>query len=122
MIMCELARSPGKIIPLSGLAKKLKISSIYLIQIARPLLAADLLKSREGALGGYTLAKPAGKISVLEIFEALDGEIVSRCKSDGKKCPHCGTCKQRNIWEVLLADLKKGLAKKSLASLLAMSK
>ena len=79
LIMLELARYSGQIVPLSPLAKVLKVSSPYLRQVARSLQKADLIKSKEGAGGGYYLSRSAKEIKVLEILEALSGTIKVRC-------------------------------------------
>lgn len=117
MIMCELAKNPKKTIAVSGLAKRLGSSSVYLIQIAKPLLAAGFIKSKEGSGGGYFLAQAANKISLLDILEALDGKIATRCDSGASCCSQAGHCTQRSLWGELLNDFKKTLRRKSLASL-----
>lgn len=119
LIMFELAKNKGEISPLSPLAKKLGVSSSYLSQIANSLQQAGLIKSQEGISGGYYLARRAKEISALEILEALSGKIQARC-AHGKKeaCPHTQNCALKSAWPLLLSDIKKGLAKRSLASLL----
>lgn len=119
MIMFELAKNPNDTIPLSGIAKKMKISSIYLIQIAKLLSSADLIKSKEGARGGYFLARPAKNISILEIVEALEGKIGIRCRNKTVvNCPHSGQCELKSVWFDILTDLKGVLKNRSLASLI----
>lgn len=39
------------------------------------LVNQGILTSTRGVNGGYTLAKPAGKITLLEIVEAIDGPV-----------------------------------------------
>ena len=118
MIMCELAKRPGQVVSLSPIAKKLKISSIYLIQISQLLARAGLISSREGSQGGYVLERPASKISLLEIIEALEGGIKVRCAvASDKCCPNSEGCELRNIWTDVLGDLKSVLRDRSLASL-----
>lgn len=120
LIMLQLANFSGQVVPLSPLAKSLGVSSPYLSQIAKSLSAAGLIKSREGAGGGYYLARPAEKIKVLEILEALSGEIKVRCAhGEAKACPHFKECGLKSAWPLLLGDIKQSLAKRSLASLLA---
>ena len=41
----------------------------------RQLGTAGIVQSTRGVYGGYTLAKPANKITLLEIIEAVDGPI-----------------------------------------------
>jgi DNA-binding IscR family transcriptional regulator len=38
-------------------------------------VVADLLESMRGVSGGYKLAKPAHKITLLDIVEAVDGPL-----------------------------------------------
>ncbi|MCF7860545.1 Rrf2 family transcriptional regulator, partial [Patescibacteria group bacterium] len=119
LIMLELARYSGQIVPLSPLAKVLGVSSPYLSQVTRSLQKAGLIKSKEGAGGGYYLAMSAEKIKVLDILEALSGEIKVRCAhSSTKACPHFKECSLKSAWPLLLGDIKKSLDKRSLASLL----
>jgi len=111
MIMVELAGHPGEITSLSGLAKTMQVSGVYLIQIARSLARAGLIKSKEGAGGGYILTKPADEISLLEIMEALDGD-------GGDPKFHCHL---QGAWGAVVDDIKKVLEKKNLSSLLRMT-
>ena len=121
LIMLELAHAPQQLLSLTGLAKRLKISSVYLIQISQSLTKAGLIKSKEGAQGGYILAKPAAQISLLSIIEALEGRLKTRCSATGKKCPCLSDCQVRGAWDSILSDLKLTLKKRTLASLLKKS-
>jgi Rrf2 family protein len=119
LIMLELARYSGQILPLSPLAKVLGVSSSYLSQITKSLQDAGLVKSKEGSGGGYYLAHQPENIKVLNILEALSGEIKVRCShSKTKTCPHYKDCGLRSVWPLLLGDIKNGLAQRSLASLI----
>lgn len=119
LIMLELASCPKKTVPLSPLAKALGVSSSYLSQVSKSLQEAKLIKSREGAGGGYYLARKPEDIKVLDILEALSGEIKIRCShSKTKVCPYFKNCGLIGAWPLLIADIKKGLGQRSLASLL----
>ncbi|MFA6994990.1 MAG: Rrf2 family transcriptional regulator [Patescibacteria group bacterium] len=119
MIMFELAQKPKLVTPVTSIAKRMQVSSIYLIQIAQSLFKAGLIKSKEGAQGGYYLAKPAGRISILQILEALEGKIEVSCTiNQAHKCPNMNGCRIRSIWGEILPDIKTVLKKRSLASLL----
>ncbi len=69
------------------LASFLKSSEAHLAKIVQQLSKSGLLKSLRGPNGGFVLNKPAQKITLLEIFEIIEG------KSDIKTCPlgkkHC---------------------------------
>jgi len=47
----------------------------FLLKVLRPLVAAGLLRSLKGPHGGYRLARPAERITLLEILEAAGGPI-----------------------------------------------
>lgn len=58
---------------LSSIAERNDISPQYLEQVFAGLRRYGIVKSIKGAQGGYLLNKPAEKIAVGEIIEALDG-------------------------------------------------
>ena len=45
----------------------------YLLKIMNQLVRADILRSKRGPSGGYSLARPAKDITMLEVIEAVDG-------------------------------------------------
>jgi DNA-binding IscR family transcriptional regulator len=47
----------------------------FLEQLFASLRRAGVLRSQRGVKGGYSFARPAGEITVLEIVELLDGPI-----------------------------------------------
>jgi len=57
----------------------------YLEQILVILKKSGLVESQRGSQGGYTLARPPSRISVLEILECLEGslEIVPAQRREG---------------------------------------
>ena len=59
-------------VSLSSIAERNDISPQYLEQVFAGLRRYGIVKSIKGAQGGYLLNKPAEKIAVGEIIEALD--------------------------------------------------
>lgn len=49
----------------------------YLLKILQQLVRANVLRSKRGPRGGFSLAKPPNKITMLQIIEAVDGPMVS---------------------------------------------
>jgi Rrf2 family protein len=47
----------------------------FLLKVLKPLVSAQILRSVKGPNGGYRLAKPASKITMLDVIEAVDGPI-----------------------------------------------
>jgi Rrf2 family protein len=56
-------------------AQEQGIPDRFLLKILLPLVSKGVLYSRKGPGGGYHLAKPASKITLLEIVEAVDGPL-----------------------------------------------
>ena len=73
--MAELARSGERPVPIKELAERRDIPEQFLEQLFSTLRRAGLLTSHRGMRGGYTLARPAEEITVLEVVQALDGKV-----------------------------------------------
>ena len=52
----------------------------YLLKILQQMVRANVLTSKRGPRGGFTLARPAKEITLLEIIEAAGGPIASQLK------------------------------------------
>jgi Rrf2 family protein len=59
----------------SPLAEDLCASEAHLSKVLQQLVRAGLLQSRRGPNGGYALTRPAAEISLLEVYEALEGPM-----------------------------------------------
>ncbi len=55
------------------ISKEYNISLTYLLKLLYRLVNANVLRSMRGPRGGYSLARPAEEITMLEIIEAVDG-------------------------------------------------
>lgn len=93
-------------------------SEKYVEQLLRSLRHAGLVESMRGAKGGYWLTRSPDEITVLEIIEALEGDLhqyPSMC-SDG--CAEMKSCAMLEIWREATADMRKVLADKTLGDML----
>ncbi len=84
------------------------ISPAYAQQLLMALRLAGLVRSHRGRGGGFSLARQAEAISVLEVLQAVEGELMpAPCKTiDG--CDRAATCPTRPLWQRatdLLEDL-----------------
>ncbi len=60
------------------ISKEYKIPLEYLLKIMQQLVRANILRSKRGPRGGFSLAKPPKKITMLQVIEAVDGPMVSQ--------------------------------------------
>jgi Rrf2 family cysteine metabolism transcriptional repressor len=62
-------------VPIAELARRRAIPVQFLEQLFATLRRAGVLRSQRGVGGGYSFARPAGEVTVLEIVELLDGPV-----------------------------------------------
>ena len=62
-------------VPIGELARRGEIPVQFLEQLFATLRRAGLLRSQRGVKGGYSFARPATEVTVLEIVELLDGPV-----------------------------------------------
>ncbi|HKO28282.1 MAG TPA: Rrf2 family transcriptional regulator [Solirubrobacteraceae bacterium] len=62
-------------VPIAELARRRDIPVQFLEQLFATLRRAGVLRSQRGVKGGYSFARSAGDITVLELVELLDGPV-----------------------------------------------
>lgn len=108
----------GSVVPLSDISERQSISMSYLEQLFSKMRKHGLVNSIRGAGGGYTLAKPAHEISVLDIIDAVD-ESIKATRCDGKgNCQNGEMCLTHNLWSDLSDKIEDYLVAVKLSSLL----
>ena len=91
---------PEKVTLVSEVSKDQNIPESFLAKIFQRLSKAGLLRSVRGPNGGFTLKKPAHKITMREIIEALEGPIaLSRCLLKKGECEEERLCPLHSVWE-----------------------
>jgi Rrf2 family protein len=74
-----LARQPqGSVMPLKHVAQAANVPANFLARIFQKLKRHNLVTGHRGAVRGYALARPAHKITLREVFEAIEGPAVFR--------------------------------------------
>ena len=64
----------------SLISKQYNIPLLYLFKVLEKLIKADILRSKRGPGGGFSLTRPAKDITILEIIEAVDGPMLHNLK------------------------------------------
>ena len=106
----------NRFISVSSVANKNKISPKFLSQIAQELKKAGILASKEGVSGGYSLAKSAKQIKLLDVLKVLDGELVEgKCFEDDHEC----VCGAGDMWADMKKQMEETIGKKTVADLVA---
>jgi len=100
--MMYLARYPvGHVSSLHDVGQAQDIPESFLAKIFQSLVHAGLATSQRGAHGGFSLAHPAGEISVRQLIEAVDGPIsLNGCVLWPEECRRSNGCTMHAAWEV----------------------
>lgn len=70
------------------LANRMGASRNHLAKVLQQLVKYNFLRSVRGPNGGFVLAKPAADITILNIYEAIEGSLdVAECPLDKQVCP-----------------------------------
>lgn len=89
-----------------------------LTQILANLVAAKLVQAKHGPDGGYTLARPATDITLLDIIEAAEGPVtLDRCVLTDGPCDWDTSCPIHDTWTRAQTALIAELASTTLADL-----
>ena len=73
----------GTSVSAPDIAERQNISQKYLEQILTHLKQAGLIRAQKGLRGGYALARGADRISIAEILNALDSDILEDVEDAG---------------------------------------
>ena len=100
------------------IATEMAIPYKFLTQILAELVAEGLLDAKAGPAGGYTLGRPAGDITLLDIVEAAEGPTTFDCcvLRDGP-CEWQETCPVHDTWSRAQSSLAREFASVTLAAL-----
>ena len=106
----EIGQAAG--IPLPTVAK-----------VLNSLGRAGLVSAQRGAAGGYALERPAERITVADIVEALDGPIaLTACVSGSEAaCEVQSLCPMSGNWEQVNAAIRAALSAVTLADMMRPS-
>ena len=92
--------SPERYGRVGEIAKARSIPQAFLAQILPLLANRGVVRSQQGAHGGYTLARPPSEITFLEIIEAVEGPLrLNKCTGEQHDdCMLQETCEMHSVW------------------------
>ena len=106
---------------IQDISRRQQISPRYLEQIFQSLKKGGILKSKRGPQGGYMLAKSPDAITVRDVLQATEGDLMLvECSPKKKKKEACifdGSCVTQIVWQEASAKLNDFFATITLKSL-----
>ncbi len=117
--MVDMAMQPGgEPVKLKDIALRQDISLKYLEQVMLPLRVNAFVATKKGSRGGYTLTRPPGKITLLEIIKTVEGSVAPvECADDPSICERSEHCSTHLAWIGLKKAIEDQLGQISLADL-----
>jgi Rrf2 family transcriptional regulator, iron-sulfur cluster assembly transcription factor len=95
-----LARqAEGKVVLISEIAEATDVPQTFLAKIFQNFAKIGLVNSFRGTGGGFTLGRPASRITLREVVEAVEGPIMpNRCLTGTGSCEFGDTCTVHPVW------------------------
>lgn len=117
--LSELAcRSSGQSILLNDLVSGTDLPRDFVAKLFQKLVKGGILNSAKGRGGGFSLAKPAHEINLMQIVEVMEGpQCFDRCVVGLEKCNDQMPCPQHDLYKPIRHRLKDYLATTTLADL-----
>jgi Rrf2 family cysteine metabolism transcriptional repressor len=99
----EIARNWGKgQTRRRDIAERQGISKAYLENILIALKSGGIVQTVRGASGGFALTRSPGGISLLDVFNALEGDLAPvECAVKPESCARSLACAMRPVYERL---------------------
>jgi Rrf2 family protein len=90
---------PGKVSLLSDVADATDAPQTFLAKIFQSFAKLGIVNSYRGTGGGFVLARPASRITLREVVEAVEGPIVpNRCLINDNSCERGKECNVHPVW------------------------
>jgi len=123
--LLQIARvGDGASLTIAEVSDREGISAPNVAKIMRLLRRAELVRSTRGKAGGYSLARPASEVRVLDVVNALGGKLFDASFCDRhagleSSCLNTSNCSIRPVLRHLQAAVDAALGELTLESLLA---
>lgn len=101
-ILYLAAHDKGNLVSAEEISNALKIPREFISKILQSLRDSGLISSSKGKSGGFSLAKPASRIKLIDVVAAIDGlEMFDSCVLGFPECSPTHPCPVHNTWGTL---------------------
>jgi Rrf2 family protein len=116
--LVELAQhNEGTPVPIADIAARRDIPLQFLEQLFSSLRKAGILNSHRGVRGGFSFKKLPEDVSVLDVVEALDGNVAPSACTSGAPCDKRERCVVQEVWFDVKNNLESVLGAANIADL-----
>ena len=118
-ILYLAANGPEKVSNRKQIAESMNIPGQFLSKIAQQLARAGIIEIVQGAKGGLRLRVPPEKLTLLDVVEAVIGEIfLNDCLLQPDTCHRSTACTVNRVWEDARNQLRETLREATFSKLL----
>ncbi len=115
-----LSMKRGTVTMVEEVSREMCIPRSFLAKILQKLSKASIVKSYRGVKGGFELARDPGKITLLDVIEAIQGPVAMNvCALDERLCDFSSTCSIHPVWVEVRREVEKMLKKKNFEKLMS---
>ncbi len=117
-----LAQQPkNQIVLKKDICRTQQVTPAFLTKILQPLIKCGIVSSQRGVGGGFHLALEADQITILDIYQAQEGDLkLNHCLLDGDFCDRDAVCGAHEVWEKAQQALTDVLKDYSIADIVRM--
>jgi Rrf2 family protein len=115
--LAELARRGAAPVPIGDIAARRDIPTQFLESLFVTLRRAGVLQSQRGVKGGYSFARPAEEVTVLEVVELLEGELGAGAAEAGQPWLDIVASVRGSLGGITIADVAQREAQEAGASM-----
>jgi Rrf2 family transcriptional regulator, iron-sulfur cluster assembly transcription factor len=93
-----------------SVSKAQEIPLSFLSKILQQLASSGLIRSYKGSSGGFCLARPAEKITFLDVIIAVEGPLaLNQCLIEPTRCDRTKHCPIHPVWKKAQSKLEEAL-------------
>lgn len=108
------AKVPGQLTSAKEVVEAIGVPFDATARVMQLMANRGLLRSEQGAHGGYVIVRDLAKVSLFELYEMILGKLeTARCVADGKGCEletSCNIQSPMNLLQRRMTDFYRGVS------------
>ena len=114
-----LSLHPDEVLTTKEMSETLKISENHCAKVMQRLVHEGIARATRGPGGGFTLNRPAAELTLLTVFEAIEGKLEDKyCMFQVNRCP-AGQCLFHELTGTVNRTIREYLERHTFADLAA---
>ena len=110
-ILGRLEQEGVELVPSSQIARSVNTNAVVIRTLLRTLKKAGLVHSKEGRGGGVKLAKSSSRISLQEIYEAVETDGIFAASEKPQYAPCPVSCGMKKLFLTVTDEVDEAVAK-----------